>query len=308
MSAHPWPLVIFLTLGAIVAIPVMWRASAMKSPLLAISFVVFAIIIINSRLILGEWPVFEASMVGGGIGVWLANRRARAMEDNVRLTRFKDAVGMLGGSKSSVLVGAVYALHEIAKEEKDLRVSVFAVLCEFVRKVGEEGVAREIALVARQTALKFLFDAHGTEVYGDLKARLAEANFAGLDLSGMNFTGTDFTEADFGEIIIRDAAIFAGAQMNGIKLVSGQDMHGSDFTGADMRDTNFFYVHFEGCDFAGAKFRGTSFDGSFFFDAENLTYEQLKSAKSLRDVQGLPEDLEKRLRRDKPELFGESPQ
>lgn len=257
--------------------------------------------------------MFPVSLLGGGIGIWLANRRASAMVDNVRLNRFKDAVGMLAGSKSSVLVGAVYALHEIAEEDGKLRRAVFHILCEFVRKAEngserEKDAAANAGLVARQTALQFLFGADGAEIYGGRKARLAKAIFADLDLSKMNFTKADLTEANLKNSTIRHPAIFAEAELKGIQLLSGHDMGESDLSHADMRDTNFLYVHFEGCNFAGTKMRNTSFVGCFFFGAKNLTYAQLESAKSLRDARGLPQDVEKQLRRDKPELFGENPQ
>lgn len=268
---------------------------------------VAAVGILLSRIIFGEWPVFMASAVGAVVGIVLANQRAGAMVDNVRLTRFKDAVGMLGGEKSSVLVGAVYALHEIAEEEVKLRRSVFHVLCELVRKDEKEGKdAREIALVARQTALQFLFGEDGRKLYSGRKAPLSEAECAGLDLSGLNFTGSDLTKANFENAEMTSSVNFSESRLNGIKLSSGHNMHGSDFSGADMRDTAFLYVHFENCNFAGAQFRGTSFDGCFFHGAENLTEDQLALAKSLCNAQGLPEDLKKKLRRGKPALFEKS--
>ena len=126
-----------------------------------------------------------------------------------------------------------------------------------------------------------------------INSNMSDARIDKVDMSGVTLGGVDFR----------------GGFLCGIRL-SSESWTGMDFRDAEFVDCKFASVHFhgsnfEGCDMAGAEFSGCNFAGCSFHMARNLTYDHLESARSLRDAQGLPQDWEKRLRREKPELFGE---
>ena len=128
-------------------------------------------------------------------------------------------------------------------------------------------------------------------VYSDM----SDAIIDGVDMKGVTLGIVNFRRASFRNI-----------------RLSSESWNGMDFRDAEFVDCKFVSVYFhgsrfEGCDMAGAEFHGCDFTGCSFHMVQNLTYGQLASAKSLRNAQGLPPGLEERLRREKPELFGEPP-
>jgi len=50
-----------------------------------------------------------------------------------RNERFKNAIDQLGNNKNAVVLGGIYTLHRIAKEDKSYRENIFNILCSFVR-------------------------------------------------------------------------------------------------------------------------------------------------------------------------------
>ena len=52
-----------------------------------------------------------------------------------RNERFKNAIDQLGNDNNAVVLGGIYTLHRVAKEDKSYRENVFNILCSFVRDV-----------------------------------------------------------------------------------------------------------------------------------------------------------------------------
>ena len=263
-----------------------------------------------------ELAKFIAYIIGGVLIIFLTNRRAKAMEKNVRLSekgqsieRFKSAVKLLGEHESVTSVGAVYALHRMAQDEPKVCESAFDVLCEYIRQAEKGDVATQIAL-------KLIFGTDGADHYNvaSREANLSGACLANRDLSNLtliasdlsnadlsnaNIRGTGFTESNLTEAEIRNvqadsSTIMRKAVLKGIK-VSSADLSDIDFSEADFRPSDvvssFKHVDFSNCDFNNARMDGASFDSSNFKGAKNLTKEQILSTQSPNGIRGLPDSL-----------------
>ena len=276
---------------------------------------------------------FLSYVVGGAAVIWFTNRRAKAMEDNVSLaqkgqavTRFESAVKLLESSNSAIIVGAVYALHRMAKEESEYRRPVFDVLCELVRENVQEQFQS-----GRRIAVTLLFSAaseDGERVY-PYEGRLKGAQMNAWDLSGLDFTGSDFEGADLSSVIFADSnlkrANLTEAKVNELKINEGTNCLGVRFCGVhlssfdckgvDMLEADFSstvtsvarlsFVNFEGCDLKGARFEGAELEGVMFENSKHLTVGQLGKARRLIRVRGLDAEVEGELRREYGHLFEE---
>lgn len=288
-------------------------------------------VVIVVYLFCGEVGRFLTYVIGGAAAIWLTNRRATAMEDNVALAqkgqavaRFESAVKLLESDNSAIIVGAVYALNRMAKEEAEYRAPVFDVLCELIREDGEDH-----SVSARKIAVRLVFEKaseDGSKTY-PFRGRLMQAKLSGWDLSGLDFSGANLEGADLNHANVRDsilkgsnlvrASIYglevnSKTNMQGIVLrgveVSSTDFNGIDLSGADLRPgggsiTRFGHVNFIDCDFRGARLDGTKFRSVRFKGCKNLTEEQLLRAGALVSVEGLEEGMELAVRQEKPELF-----
>ena len=246
---------------------------------------------------------FAAYLVGGGTIILLANRRATAMENNVRvaekgqvIARFKNAVEMLGSQHSPIWIGAIYALHQMAEEEKELRKSVFDVLCEFAR-VAESG--RE---TARQIVIDILFSSSEENIYHGFRARLPKANFSGFRLPKLNLANANLSGATFGDMSAAEVDL-TDANLTFAKSADKVNLKKAILVGADLSNSTLNNVHFDEANFKRAVMQDADFSGSYFHRARNLTYEQLATVRSLRDVSGLEVEVEAKLRENHLRLF-----
>lgn len=298
--------------------------------LIAFLFIGLAIFTVIA-LALGKPLEFFVYLFGGSIIIWLANRRARAMEDSVRtaergqtISRFESALKLLENDHAPVIVGAVYALHWIAREEPNYLGPVFDVLCELIREKDTS-----LKTNAKKTAANLIFNDDGSNssiIYPNkanliganlsdwdlsemtlASAKLHSADLRGANLSGTDMTGADLTEAKIDRVKINGKTKLQHANLQGIH-VSSTDLSGADFSYADLRTgsrihSSFKHVDFSGCDFNGAKLDNARFDGSNFQNAKNLTYSQLSTVQSLAGVQGLSSELENELKKFRPQIF-----
>lgn len=284
-------------------------------------------------LFCGESGRFLTYVVGGAAVIWLTNRRATAMEDNVALARkgqavarFESAVKLLESRSSAIIVGAVYALDRMAREEKEYKAPVFDVLCELIREDEEEHLES-----ARKIAVRVIFARtnEGDAMAYPFPGRLMGARLSSWDLSGLDFSRAELASADLSHANLQDSVLrganLSKASIYGLKVnsktsmrevilrgveVSSGDFKGIDFSGADMRRdggvvTQFDFVNFIECDFEKARLDGTEFRNVKFDNCRNLTEEQLLRVGLLSKVEGLGSAMESALREKKAELFRE---
>ena len=280
-------------------------------------------------LVCGKPLEFLAYLFGGSMIIWLTNRRAKAMEDTVRMgergqaiARFESALKLLENDYTPVVVGAVYALNWMAREEEKYRGPVFDVLCELIREGGTDEKGIESRTNAQKTAATLIFCVEENDedrIYPN-GARLAGANLADWNLSGMilesadlhganlqgadlrrvDMTGARLTETTLLGVKTNEETKMIGVNLQGVQ-VSSIDLSGTDFSGADMRPgserhSRFRHVEFTGCNFKDTILQGCHLDSSNFENAKNLTLRQLQSAESLIGVRGLPEEFQVELK------------
>ncbi len=201
--------------------------------------------------------------------------------------RFNSAINLLGSSETSARTGAIYALHELAREEEKYRKQIAQILYSHIRsKTNEEEYqqkhnkrpSNEI-----QTTINLLFKENKHSLYTQDFARATE--FPKADLSHAYLMGADFRKAqcqraDFGFAQCQDAvfsdaqcqgANFDNAQCQGVRFGNAQcqeasfasaQCQGADFIGAQCQRAVFANAQCQRADFMGAQCQGTDFMGA----------------------------------------------
>ncbi|CAC9429609.1 hypothetical protein BPUTSESOX_1827 [uncultured Gammaproteobacteria bacterium] len=228
------------------------------------------------------------------IGLCFFYRRLKNQEKQINTQvnqrideRFNSAINLLGSSETSARTGAIYALHELAREEEKYRKQIAQILYSHIRsKTNEEEYqqkhnkrpSNEI-----QTTINLLFKENKHSLYTQDFARATE--FPKADLSHAYLMGADFRKAqcqraDFGFAQCQDAvfsdaqcqgANFDNAQCQGVRFGNAQcqeasfasaQCQGADFIGAQCQRAVFANAQCQRADFMGAQCQGTDFMGA----------------------------------------------
>jgi uncharacterized protein YjbI with pentapeptide repeats len=208
---------------------------------------------------------------------------------------------------------------------------------------GEEDEIKPEAQIA-MTILKEIRTDDNKFIWGEFpRMNLSNVNLRRADLSGANLSeanlnecvliGADLKEANLGRTVLRGANL-SGADLTGANLrganLRGTNLRGAQLRGADLSDavfwdadltkaslwkailrgTDFWEANLTKANLFGAKFVGPDFSGANLREVnlkETAGYlaVQLKKAKTLYGVKGLPPEMEKELRKEKPGLFEE---
>ncbi len=255
-----------------------------------------------------DFAQFLGYVVGGVFLLWqisissqrakAAEETAKAMQKTVELTekgniaeRFKNAIEHLGHDSTSIRLGGIYALHQIAQEVEEYRGRVFEILCAHIRGTSTlEGYKPKLGpysdiepSIEIESILKLLFssrDMAGRSLYSGLLA-----NFKDADLSG--------TKLNFADL---RASILWGTNLEGAFLpranLEKAFLRSADLRGACLQSANLSGARLGGADLQGADLRG----------AKNLKPEQLLEVKTLYEAK-LPDGMEEIIRQQKPKLF-----
>lgn len=224
-------------------------------------------------------------------------------------SRFSKAIELLSKAEITTKVGGIYALEQIAREAPENYLgTVIEVLSAFVRSAEKEKYFKiKSDVQIAMTVLGRIRTEENTKYWENLppidlsnamlkRATLPGANFIKTilietDLRGANLEYTDFRYADFTKANLTKADLWKAhlmlADLSGIILVE-----------ADLTDAGLMLAAFTKANLAGANLTGANLWG-----AQNLTTDQLLTAKALYNVKGLPREREKELREKKPELF-----
>ncbi|VVH56486.1 hypothetical protein BAZOLSSOX_1533 [uncultured Gammaproteobacteria bacterium] len=233
--------------------------------------VVFILDVLN--LIDTETKITYTS-IGSGliaiIGLHLFYQRLKNQEKQIDIQinqrideRFNSAINLLGSSETSARTGAIYALHELAREEEKYRKQIAQILCSHIRsKTNEEEYqqkhnkrpSNEI-----QTTINLLFKEHEHGLYTQDFARVAE--FPKADLSHAYLMGANFERA----------------QCQGASFYASKCQE-ADFWDAHCQGANFEEAQCQGADFwetqcQGADFSKTQLQGACTIDARHISLE-----------------------------------
>jgi len=125
---------------------------------------------------------------------------------------------------------------------------------------------------------------------------LVDAILQEADLTKANLQGGFLGGANFKKAILVDAN-FTAANIQGSAKFSEADLRGANFESAEL-----MYADFQNANLSGAIFLNADLTGANLIGASKLTIDQLSGAKTLHDSK-LDPDIEKRLRKDSPNLF-----
>ena len=218
------------------------------------------------------------------VGLYWTSRRVLAAEetvrvgqDNVRVAeegqiteRFTKAIAQLGADKMAIRLGGIYALERIAKDSEKDHGPIMAVLTAYVReKATKEGEYAEEAAHWPTTDIQAILTVIGRRKTTDIK-KFEDR----LDLSTTHLAGVVIPDANLvGVILIR-------ANLSDAILIR-----------ANLSDANLIDANLVGANLSDANLVGANLSDANLVGAEDLTAEQVRSAKNWRDAH-LPEDLQ----------------
>jgi uncharacterized protein YjbI with pentapeptide repeats len=264
-----------------------------------------------------ETAKFIAYLIGVLLLVWqiiLTNRRTKAVEETARSAvmnsnlaekslvqdRFKCAIEHLGSNQDAVNLGAIYTLHQLAKDNLDLRKTVFEILCSYVREITSQESYKERCLTSNkiQSILNLLImdeneryvyesflntlDLRGSFLY---KASLSKANLIQAKLIGVNLSKAELSSANLEEADLT-GAVLEGANMPWTNLLGarllGVNMDGSNLQSAIMKNLSIKDAIFSRTDLRGIDFQHADFNNVNLTNA-NLAGSDLRQG-SFKDT------------------------
>jgi uncharacterized protein YjbI with pentapeptide repeats len=131
-----------------------------------------------------------------------------------------------------------------------------------------------------------------------IKADLQRANFFGANLKKAKLLFTQLQGANLTEVNLQEAKL-EGANLKKANLL-GADLNNSNFLQADLQAANLQATNLQGANFRLANLQGSDLEGANLEQAQQLTPEQVKSAKNwdkahydptFREKLGLPPEL-----------------
>lgn len=281
----------------------------------------------NARL---EVAKFIAYLIGGGLLFWqilILNRRTIAIEKQADITskalenaakgqrdeRFKNAIDQLGSPTTAVRLGAIYTLHQLAKDGEEYRETVFNILCSYIRETTnqEEYRKREDTSIEIQSILDLMFrNEKERSNYNGFKADLRDSNLLKADLSNSflkyanltraNLTKASLNSAFMNEAILTTAVLFKANLKNAYlqraslwgTILIGANLESANMQGAwlglakmqgtysrliKLQDANLMATYLEGAFLYGAQLQG-AYLSSAQLQGADLRYAQMQAA------------------------------
>lgn len=206
--------------------------------------------------------------------------------------KFSRTIELLGNAEVAARQGAIYALGDLAKENKEMYETVIRIVSSYIRQTNPnttktipEGIDIEAALSVIKNRRKdwdtiperdgiYVFDLSSSKILnGDLSnTELAKVNLSQIYAKGFLFENTDFSKSNMVAAKFENCdftmAIFKEAELNEVEFLEAEEkgkctFKYADFTNADLKDTVF-----SGADLSGANLS----------NAKNLIQEQINKA------------------------------
>ena len=212
------------------------------------------------------------------LGVWVANRRAKAMEDQAaaankqvrianddsREERFRDGVAHLGHKESSVRLGGIYGLYQLAEDYREIKdkqrsANIIGILHAHIRQTSSSEKYQQTYKDRPSEEIQSMLDLlcqkkkedkeeplRGTNGEIDLsRAWLHGASLYGARLQGANLEGTQL-----------HGAYLTDAQLQGAYLEHAQ-LQGANLEHAQLQGANLEHAQLQGADLEDAQLQGT---------------------------------------------------
>ena len=283
-----------------------WRQIALGVAVLAS---VLALIIIWLCSALPVWHRLRATgyiitITIASIGVYVANRRAKAMEDTARAGQetaraghdaneqkaYNEAVTNLGNKDStSVRLGGIYGLFDLAQSKPSRRRNITEILCAHLRETTQgkayqknngQQPSNEI-----QSLLNVLCELNegnlANEKTRDIKLNLEQSYLRGANLGDKNLCRAQLHGAKL------QGARLTRAQLQGVLLSGAAQLQGAYLSGAQLQGSSLWCAQLQGAFLSGAQLQGANLgiaglQGAFLGEAglqgANLFRAQLQGA------------------------------
>jgi hypothetical protein len=236
--------------------------------------------------------------------LYFTSETLRTTQEGQVTDRFTKAIAQLGDQKLELRLGGIYALERIAKDSEKDYGPVMEILTAYVRegsqrKGGGQGEQARSTASNRTAAIGREKEPPKPPV--DIQAvltvlgrRIAPPEETRLNLSGSNLAGANFRQANLQKADLWKAnlqgALFRQANLQGAYLwqanLQEAFLYDANLQGANLREANLqradlLYTNLRGADLGGADLGGV----------ENLTKEQVASARIDADTK-LPDYLQ----------------
>ncbi len=194
-------------------------------------------------------------------------------EKGLKQERLKNAIEHLGHNSESIRLGGAYELFHLAKEESELRQTIFDILCAHIRTTTGNSEYRELYSSEPseeiQSILTLVF-VKEYEVFEGLRADLRKSWLNGVDLWHGHLD-----RADLWQTHLKRAGLLR-ARLQGVILMEA-DVREAQFYGADLREALLTQSDFRASNFVHADLRGVHAD-SAKFDGAGLQCADLRGA------------------------------
>ena len=188
-----------------------------------------------------------------------ANRNA---EKGLRQERLKNAIEHLGHDSASIRMGGAYELFHLAEDTKELRRTIFDILCAHVRRATGEAEYRRLYASKPsdeiQSLLTLLF-VQEHEVFKGLRVDLRGSWLNGATLRDARLQGANLYEARL------QGAVLEGARLQGASLynarLQGACLGGACLQGADLEEAQLQGANLHETKLQGAFLRGVHLAG-----------------------------------------------
>ena len=195
--------------------------------------------------------------IGALIALYYSAKRVQAMEKGNVDTRFNNAVGHLGSKNSTVVLGGIHALHQIAVKHKSYRQVVHNLFCSYLRENSANLYDKKTpdkCPIIIQTLIDYLFKFYNNKnsVYKGYRSNLSfctfkNCNFNETEINDVNFCNSTFEKCHFLLTTLTDCAYIGGTLTD------------CNFNNGILINCSFCFVKLTDCFFGDGTLSGCDF-------------------------------------------------
>lgn len=232
----------------------------------------------------GEFLKIILQIIGGVFlfyGAYLTYCRVQIMEQNSVSDKLRNAIEQLGSDKTSIVIGSLHALNQIAKTNREYVQQIVGIFGSHIRDrmdkekgwnslTGKEKDDYRLPTEV-QTILDILFRNSGSTVYlngiidlSRCKLQRANLNYANLKnafLNNAQLQGAFLSRANMSNIEMEDANL-SFARLIETNLMNSK-LSNSCFIGADMKGTKFHFAKLKNTHFEHSYISSVHFERAF---------------------------------------------
>ena len=280
----------------------------LMNPMFSLGFALLGLAIAIGSAVLALCSGYEGlsarliAMAGGFLAVAVllqTMKRADAAENaNIQKT-FSDAVNHLGHECEGVIIGGIYSLLDLAKENEDYRLKVFRILCAYIKTTTATGEYQEKhekqPSTTIQTLMNLLFidgeylivtvdpvktnrtaDEEYNSTRVDLVYKVCRADLRGAYLAGSILRRARLQDINLAEAQLQNA-ILVEAQLQGA-LLAESGLQGAALMLAQLQGANLSRAQLQ-----GAKLEQTEMQGACMYQTK-LPHKTQMGGSDLRGV------------------------